>query len=339
MFSSAFKGLKMIFASLKMAAQDVNLLVPSVLTVLSNLGFGLLLLLKGRELAAPVSGASAAAGAYSPYAASPYGMPTHAWSVSHHVAHRLVQASTLNGSFDPSGFGFLGGYINQRSVFVFAGLVIAWWLTNRFLEGVTSMLVYAHLTQGSSKGKFLSSCAAVFSSLPAIIVLGAATFVARRLAGFLQRFRGGLFGLLGSMFAIFWTMAGHLILPAVVIEGTSFIGGLKRAEQIASGNLIAIGVGEVGVDGLCRFFSWLTYLAGAGGFAYAMYHSIPLTSHVVLLGAAIWALVVVAVTALSIYLRAAFFTCLYVWATDAEAVQTTERVGVRPPSPLAAALA
>jgi hypothetical protein len=306
MFSSAFKGLKMIFASLKMAVQDINLVLPSVLTVFSNLGFGVLLLLKARELAS---------------------------------VPNVMQMGTLNGSFDPSGFGYLAGYINQKSVLVFAGLIIAWWITNRFLEGVTSMLVYAHLTQGSSSGRFLSSCAAVFASLPAILVLGAATFVARRLAGFLQRFRGGLFGLLGSMFSIFWTMAGHLILPAVVIEGTSFIGGLKRAEQIASGNLIAIGVGEVGVDGLCRFFSWLTYLAGAGGFAYAMYHAIPLNSQAALLGAVVWALVVVAVTALSIYLRAAFFTCLYVWATDAEAVHASERTGVRPPSPLATALA
>jgi hypothetical protein len=335
MFTSAFKGLKMIFASLKMAAQDLNLLVPSVLTVLSNLGFGVLLLMKGKELAS-----TPAASSYSPYASSPYGMPAQVLSSSHHhMTHHLVQASTLNGSFDPSGFGFLAGYINQRSVLVFAGLIIAWWLTNRFLEGVTTMLVYSHLTQGTSSGKFLSSCAAVFSSLPAIIVLGVSTFVARRLAGFLQRFRGGLFGLLGSMFSIFWTMAGHLILPAVVIEGTSFIGGLKRAEQIASGNLIAIGVGEVGVDGLCRLFSWLTYFAGAAGFAYAMYHAIPLTSHVVLLGAAIWALIVVAITAVSIYLRAAFFTCLYVWATDTEAVRANERTGVLPPSPLAAALA
>lgn len=316
----------MIFSSLKMAGQDPNLLVPSVLTVLTNIGFGLLLLVKARELS-PVS----AAASVHPAA---YGSPV-AWSLPYRAAHM----SALNGSFDPNGFAFLSGYINQRSVLIFAGLIIAWWLTNRFLEGVTTLLVYSHLTQGSSSGKFFSSCAAVLASLPAIIALGAATFVARRLSGFLRRFRGGLFGLLASMFSIFWTIAGHLILPAVVIEGTSFIGGLKRAEKIAGGNFITIGVGEVGVDALCRFFSWLMYLAGVGGFAYAMYKSIPLTSSMVITGAVAWALVVVGVTALSIYLRAAFFTCLYVWATDAETVQGAERTGIRPPIPLAAALA
>ena len=127
MFDSIIKGLKMIFSSLKMAGQDPNLLVPSVLTVLTNIGFGLLLLVKARELA--------------PATSSAYGSSA-AWSLPYHAAHM----SALNGSFDPNGFAFLSDYINQRSVLIFAGLIIAWWLTNRFLEGVTTLLVYAQTT-------------------------------------------------------------------------------------------------------------------------------------------------------------------------------------------------
>jgi hypothetical protein len=63
------------------------------------------------------------------------------------------------------------------------------------------------------------------------------------------------------------------------------------------------------------------------------------TAPLVVVGAIAWASLVVLVTALSIYIRAAFYTCLYVWAIDAEAVQETERVRIKPPEPLAAALA
>ena len=39
------------------------------------------------------------------------------------------------------------------------------------------------------------------------------------------------------------------------------------------------------------------------------------------------------------YIRSAFYTCLSVWAIEAEAVTDMERWKVAPPEPLAAALA
>ncbi|MFX4864939.1 hypothetical protein ABTB62_19355, partial [Acinetobacter baumannii] len=91
---------------------------------------------------------------------------------------------------------------------------------------------------------------------------------------------------------------GHLILPAIVIEGSSFIGALKRADRIASGNLLTIGVGEVGVDGICRFVSWLTYLAGValGGAAYyATTQHIPIPPALIGLGVMGWMAAVIVV--------------------------------------------
>ena len=57
----------------------------------------------------------------------------------------------------------------------------------------------------------------------------------------------------------------------IVIEGTSFWGALKRADRIAQGNLLTIGVGEVGVDVICRITTGLVYLMGVGCFAGVMY--------------------------------------------------------------------
>jgi hypothetical protein len=222
-----------------------------------------------------------------------------------------------------------------------------WWMTNRFLEGVTTALVYSHLTEGAGSGRFSVACQAVFSSLPAIVTLGIVTFFAKKIAGWMRERRGsGILGFgvnfLAQVVEVFWTLAGHLILPAIVIEGTSFWGAMKRADRIAQGNLLTIGVGEVGVDAICRVVSGLVYFIGVGGFMGVMYlqsqHmfiAMPLVGMLTLL----WAGMVVIVTAASLYIRAAFYTCLYVWAIEAEAVEEAHRARVCAPAPLAAALA
>jgi hypothetical protein len=131
---------------------------------------------------------------------------------------------------------------------------MAGWLINRILEGITTALVYSHLTEGKGSGKFSSAVQAVFASLPAIVMLGIVTWLARRLATFMKDKRGtGMIGMslgfVAGIIEVFWTLAGHLILPAVVIEGSSFWGGLKRADKIAQGNLLNRNIHSVGFRG------------------------------------------------------------------------------------------
>ena len=69
--------------------------------------------------------------------------------------------------------GGIGGFMEQsgiNSVFsnideTFAGrqllLFAIWWLINRFLEGVTTAMVYSHLTEGPGSGKFKLAAKAV----------------------------------------------------------------------------------------------------------------------------------------------------------------------------------
>jgi hypothetical protein len=350
MFESFGRGFRMIWASIKMGWQDKRLLLPSILTVFTNLIFGTLLVLQGMERvqhpAAPgATGMPGMPGMTGMPGMGAPAMPTHGLlQHGQHQIGQIVGMTGLNGPLDQSGFSALSGFANTESMIVFGSLMAMWWLTNRFLEGVTTALVYTHLTEGSGSGKFGQACSAVLSSLPALAMLGIATFIAKKLAGWLRDRKGsGVFGFgfsfLASVVEVFWTLAGHLILPAIVIEGTSFVGGLKRADKIAQGNLITIGVGEVGVDAICKGFSYLVYLAGMGGFGYAYYIHMPFTAPIVVIGGLLWAALVVLVTAMSIYIRAAFYTCLYAWAIDAEAVQATERVRVKPPEALAAALA
>jgi hypothetical protein len=313
----------MIWASIKMSSQDMRLLLPSVLTVFTNFFFASVLLIQGRQR----------------MGGSTSGMM--------HQAGSLLTQGGLNGSMDPSGFGSFGNLLTGDTMMLATCIFALWWLTNRFLEGVTTALVYSHLTEGAGTGRFSVACQAVFSSLPAIVTLGVVTFFAKKLAGWMRDRRGGgIFGFgvnfLSQVVEVFWTLAGHLILPAIVIEGTSFWGALKRADRIAQGNLLTIGVGEVGVDAICKAVSFLVYLIGVGcfgGFMYLRSQNIQVALPLIGMMALSWACMVVVVTAASIYIRAAFYTCLYVWAIESEAVEEAHRHRVSAPAPLAAALA
>jgi hypothetical protein len=332
----------MIAASLKMGFQDKRLLLPSILTVLSNIFFGILLLWLGSQKIGE-QGSKAISSMASQHVSGP---PTHGL-LNHPQAgglNQMLNLTTLNGPGDQSGFAAMGNLFSYDNVILVTSLMMIWWLANRFLEGVTTALVYSHLTEGKGSGKFSLACSAVFQSLPAIIMLGLVTLIAKRIAGWMRNkrnsgFLGMGFNFLAGIVEIFWTLAGHLILPAIVIEGSSFWGGLKRADKIAQGNLLTIGVGEVGVDLICRITSGLVYLGGLAGFGAVYYTHISPTSLPVIASSLLWVIAVVIVTALSIYVRSAFYSCLYVWAIESEAVEEAERIRVKPPEPLAAALA
>ncbi len=372
----------MIWASIKMGWQDKRLMIPSILTVFSNIIFGVIVvMLTTSKMGGPAVATAGAqnvlkkASAITEHIES--GMPTfglldeHAGTAAGHKAKRvgsvmgpaagadflsrtmkMTQVNGPNGSADPAGLspdgGGFGAIFTGDNAMLLAGIGIMGWLINRFLEGVTTALVYSHLTEGKGTGKFGSAVQAVFASLPAILMLGLVTWLARRLATFMKNKQGaGMIGMsmgfVAGIIEVFWTLAGHLILPAIVIEGSSFWGGLKRADKIAQGNLLTIGIGEVGVEGICKLSTAALYglgMLGLGAGSYAtMSMHVPLNMPIITCVALLWVAAVVVATALSIYIRAAFYTCLYVWAIEAESVEETERSRVKPPEPLAMALA
>lgn len=366
MFDSFARGFRMILAAIKMGWSDKRLLLPSVLSLFSQTFFFVLLIVLTYGKI-PHNG-TATIGNQSAHVAPSSGMPTFGLLQSDHpkakTPHSLISVQAApkqmqqvldmmrpNGPADPNGFdsegGGFGAIFNGDNALLLAGIASLSWLINRILEGVTTALVYSHLTEGKGTGKFSEAFRAVFLSLPAIVMLGVTTWIARRLDTFFKKNRpGGMFGMMvGFLFGfieIFWTLAGHLILPAIVIEGCSFWGGLKRADKIAQGNLITMGIGEVGVEGICRLVNALVLgsgFLGVGGVVYAYLQLHILISPALLVVAAIaWVCALVVACASSAYIKAAFYTCLYVWAIEAESVEAVERARVKPPAPLALAL-
>jgi hypothetical protein len=366
MFDSFSRGFRMIWASIKMGWSDKRLLLPSVLTVFSQTFFFVLLILVTYvKIPHQQPGAVSSVAQVAP---AP-GMPTFGLLPSAHkhqpAAHhqvidpsgarqqmqQMMQMMRPNGPGDPNGFdsegGGFGAIFTGDNAMLLAAIGALSWLINRMLEGVTTALVYSHLTEGKGTGRFGAAMKAVLTSLPAIVMLGMVTWIARRMATFFRKNRpGGVFGMsLGFVFnivEIFWTLAGHLILPAIVIEGCSFWGGLKRADRIASGNLLTMGIGEVGVEGICLLATngvmAVGFLGVMGGvYAYMNMH-IMINLGVAAVCAILWISALVVATAASIYIKAAFYTCLYVWAVESETVEEAERARVRPPAPLALAL-
>lgn len=314
-----------------MGWHDKRLLLPSIITVMSNIFFAILLYVQAKT---SFTGKSEVADKFMSQGQNLLQGGGN--------AHGFAGFTGLNGPMDPTG---LGMSMSSDTAMAVTGILCVWWLTNRFLEGVTTALVYSHLTEGKGSGRFGSAASAVFTSLPAIIMLGLVTLIVKRIAGWLRSKQGGggMFGFgfnfLAGIMEVFWTLAGHMILPAIVIEGTSFWGALKRADRIAQGNLLTIGVGEVGVDVICRVTSAVVYAIGVGGFGLAYFAQMNVASIPMIVTGVIWAALVLVVTALSIYIRAAFYTCLYVWAITAEEVEEALRAEIAPPAPLAAALA
>jgi hypothetical protein len=343
MFESLGRGLRMIWASIRMGWADKRLLLPSLITVFTNFLFGTLLLHQGLLIV--------------------HGGEAQAQPMVHNLQHatgghgfnpanldpmkiaNLANMNGVNGGFDQSGWADQAASGNtSENIWVGATIAALWWLTTMFFEGVTIALVYSHLTEGAGSGKISIACQAVLGSMIPIVELGIVTLIARKCVGFLRGKQGGgvfgmSFGFLVGIIQVFWTIAGHLIMPAIVIEGSSFWGALKRADKIASGNLLTIGFGEVGVDAISAVCTAGFGFLGIGGLWYGAYAGL-LHDQVFLFGAFLWACVAVVVIASFLYIRAAFYTCLYVWAIEAEAATVhMSEDRVRPPGPLAHALA
>jgi len=137
--------------------------------------------------------------------------------------------------------------------------------------------------------------------------------------------------ILASIIEAVWTMAAFLLLPAIIIEDASFGQAMRRCRDLHKGNLLLIGIGEVGVRAVTMVIGFLAMLvifgviyaaAGIGGTAGLIL--------AVLVGGTLFALF----AAFNIYLRMAYYTCLYLWAVEVEKAGA----GARAPGPLGEAL-
>ena len=109
-----------------------------------------------------------------------------------------------------------------------------------------------------------------------------------------------------------WTVASFLILPGMMIHNLSLWQGLKRAKDIAAKNLLVVAVGEIAVGMVANIIGFLGVVGGVG-VGVAVYRVIPKPLFVPVGLGGIIALLAIAFT---IYVKAAYYTCLYVNAIE-----------------------
>ncbi len=128
-----------------------------------------------------------------------------------------------------------------------------------------------------------------------------------------------------------WTTLSFLLLPAIIIEDAGFGSAMKRVRELHKGNLLLIGIGEVGVRGVTALigFVWMLLIVGVVYGAFTAFSGTTALVIVLLVGGTMLSLYV----AFATYLRMAYYTCMYLWAAE------VEKQGQAAPAPLPLAIA
>jgi hypothetical protein len=235
------------------------------------------------------------------------------------------------------------------AIFIFVHYVVSY-----VFSGMTVYLIYGYLAEGD--GRMDKAWARVGHELLNIIALAAASTVVSLLTSSLRNrsrqsgnVAAGMIGsAVGGILETVWTEASYLILPAMMIEDANLVAGIKRATQIATGNLLLIGVSTVGVRWVTSLISFglgaigllIGFIVGAGLVAVVGANDITGLVIAISLGALIFFVFAIVASVISTYTMTAYNTCLFLWARDVEKARAQGKpIQVAAPAPLAAVLA
>jgi hypothetical protein len=255
----------------------------------------------------------------------------------------LIAASFLLG-----GDSSLVGQIAM--VVIGAILIFAHYVVSYLFSGMTVYLIYGYLSEGD--GRMDKAWAKVQREFWNILSLAAVSTVVNLFTSRLRNSRnrsGGanlVGGALSGLIDTVWTEASYLILPAMMIEDANLATGVKRATQIAKGNLLLIGVSTVGVRWITGLISFvlgaigLVIGFGVGFGLISLFNSSTIALIIGIgLGAMIFFVFAMVASIISSYTMTAYNTCLFLWARDVEKAQAQGNpIQVAAPAPLAAAL-
>ncbi len=236
------------------------------------------------------------------------------------------------------------------TVLIGAVLIFIHYVVSYIFSGMTVYLIYGYLAEGD--GRMDKAWAKVQREFWNIISLAAASTVVNVFTNQLKRRRAGrtagnmVGSAVGGLIDTVWTEASYLILPAMMIEDANLSTGIKRATQIAKGNLLLVGVSTVGVRWITGFISFVIGALGLFiglvlGYGIVSVSNASAAGLVVGigLGGLIFLAFALVASVISSYTMTAYNTCLFLWARDVEKAQAQGRpIQVAAPAPLAAAL-
>lgn len=205
------------------------------------------------------------------------------------------------------------------------------YLISYFFSGMTAFLVYDYFKDGDAT--MSEAWDAARKNMITIFFLALVSAIVNIIMGALRgrtrdRFSGGLSEMITAFIQKSWTVATYFIIPAIVIEDRNLKGGVERATQIISKNLLPVGVGEIAVGLVTGVLSFI-------GFIIAIFIGFSLVAVVgTVLAVLMASILTVVVIALSMYVNTAYHTCLFLWARKAESSGVPGK-SIVPPAPLA----
>lgn len=205
------------------------------------------------------------------------------------------------------------------------GAILAYY----FFCGVTVNMIDVHLKGGTpslrngARDAAKNFVAIVYLSLVSLVV-NVVSSSARDRDSFVGRLVAGIVDSL-------WTTLASLLLPAIIIEDAGLSNAMKRVRALHKGNMLMVGIGELGVRAITNLIGLVWFLLTFGVVWLAVSSLGRTAALVVGLGAG--GTMIALYSAFSTYLRMAYYTCLYLWAVD------VEEKGKSAPAPLPLAIA
>jgi hypothetical protein len=184
-----------------------------------------------------------------------------------------------------------------------------------FFCGVTVNMIDVHLKGGTPT--IAEGTRDAGKNIVAIMGLALVSTVIEMFAR-AARDNNSVFGkIVAGIIEAIWTTLSFLLLPAIIIEDAGFSAAIKRVRELHKGNMLMIGIGEVGVRGVTGLigFVWMALTFLLVYLFISMFA--PMTALIVSItvGGTLLSLF----AAFSTYVRMAYYTCLYLWAADVAA--------------------
>ncbi len=252
------------------------------------------------------------------------------------VAVMLLLAVTLLGLSSALGVRLDEG----EGILLDAGAAFVASFAYFFLMGATVSAVEVALRGG--RPSLREALLDAGKNIGGIATLALVSTVVELLARALRPRRGrgagdALLGLAASAIQAAWTVLAFLLLPAIIVEDIPFGEAMRRVREIHARGLLPIAVGEVGVRlvGNLVMFGAVLLIVGIAFLALAVLPGAAGAILAIVLGVAVLAVA----AAFQLYTRAAYYTCLYVWAAAAAEAGAPAPAPSAAPGPLRAALA
>ncbi len=198
-----------------------------------------------------------------------------------------------------------------------------------FFCGITVHMIDVHLKHGTpSIGEGARDAGKNFVAIVFLAIVSAIIDTFAQIA----RSEDSIVGkIVAGIVESIWTTLSFLLLPAIIIEDISFGDAMKRVRALHRGNMLLIGIGEIGIRGVTGFSGllWFLLIFGVIYADFALFHGTAAAVIAVVIGGTMFAVF----AAFATYLRMAYYTCLYLWAAD------VEKQGQSAPAPLPLAIA